>query len=609
MLRHSRGLPGLRAGLQRILACCGLALLFSASPSFAQSTAGLKKITQATSTAQATQATSTAQQAQFEGELEVLHEDDFKNKKSRTRHFLKTESGDRYELKFKGRTPRHQTGTKMRVKGAKSGNVLYLDSSGDSNVQVLALASSGTFGERKVAVILVNFTDNAAQPFTPSQVNDAFFGSTNSSSSFFKENSFGQTWLSGNVLGWYNLPIPSTSPSYTVGTYAQQAAKAAGIDLTTYSHYVYVFPKLSTFPGAGAATVGGNPSEVWLNGTIALQTINHELGHNLGLDHAKYLYCGTVTLGSNCTINGYGDPSDNMGAYSTGHFDAFHKEQLGWLNSGVMPPITTVSTNGTYTLDPYETTGSRPKALKILKSIDSTTGARTWYYLEYRQPVGFDTALSTLMFNDDNNNLTRGVQVRLGTEGDIGSSYLLDMTPASYGGEYDSTLVAGQSYTDSAAGVVIKTLSADASGATVSVSLGSTSSSSCVRANPSVLMSPSLSASVAPGTTVSYTVVITNNDSSACSSSTFSLNGVVPSGWSGSLSNSALTISPGSAVSTAFSVTSSTSAVSGTYSVGVTATNSATTTYSASGSAGYSVASTTSTTTTASKGNGKGRVK
>ncbi|MBI3144297.1 MAG: peptidase M11, partial [Pseudogulbenkiania sp.] len=174
--------------------CCWLTLLFFASPSFAQSTVGLKKTTQATSTSQVSQATSTAQQAQFEGELEVLHEDDFKNKKSRTRHFLKTESGERYELRFKTHTPHHLTGTKLRVRGAKVGtNVLALDSGSGSTVQVLAAPSTSTLGEQKVAVILVNFSDNTAQPFTPSQVNAAFFGSTNSSTSFFKENSFGQT--------------------------------------------------------------------------------------------------------------------------------------------------------------------------------------------------------------------------------------------------------------------------------------------------------------------------------------------------------------------------------------------------------------------------------
>ncbi|WP_024303654.1 NEW3 domain-containing protein [Pseudogulbenkiania sp. MAI-1] len=602
MLRHSRGLPGLRAGLHRILACCGLALLFSASPSFAQSTTGLKKTTQATSTIHASQPTSVAQQTQLEGELEVLHEDDFKNKKSRTRHFLKTDKGERYELKFKAHAPHHPTGTKLRVKGAKSGNVLYLDSSGGSNVQVLAMASTNTFGEQKVAVMLVNFTDNTTQPFTSSQANAAFFGSTGSATSFYKENSFGNTWLSGNVLGWYTLPISSTSDAITIASHAKQAAQAAGVDLTAYSRYVYVFPKHPTYPWSGSATVGGAPSEAWLNGTIAVKTISHELGHNLGLDHAKYMNCGTVSLGSNCGINAYGDPSDSMGAISTGHFDAFHKEQLGWLNNGAMPPITTVSSDGTYSLDPYEIAGSKSKALKILKGVDATTGAKTWYYIEYRQPVGFDTALPTLMYN---NNLTRGVQVRLGTDGDIGSSYLLDMTPGSEVGQYDSALVPGQSYSDSTAGIVVTTLSADTTGATVNVSFASKPTQSCVQTNPSVLVSTSQNTSVAAGTSVTYTVAVTNNDSSACSASTFNLLASVPSGWGASFGSSALTVSPGSAGSTTFTVTSSSTALVSSYTIGATATN---TSYSASGSATYSVASTT-TTTTSGKGGGKGRVK
>jgi hypothetical protein len=65
------------------------------------------------------------------------------------------------------------------------------------------------------------------------------------------------------------------------------------------------------------------------------------------------------------------------------------------LNYGVSPPITTVQADGVYWLDLYESAGSNPKALKILKSTDPTTGNGTWHYVEYRQAIGFDSFLST----------------------------------------------------------------------------------------------------------------------------------------------------------------------------------------------------------------------
>ena len=57
------------------------------------------------------------------------------------------------------------------------------------------------------------------------------------------------------------------------------------------------------------------------------------------------------------------------------HFNAVQKELLGWLNYGGSPPITTVQTSGVYTIEPFETAGSNPKALKV--KTPSGTGI-TW---------------------------------------------------------------------------------------------------------------------------------------------------------------------------------------------------------------------------------------
>ncbi|NMV12260.1 peptidase M11, partial [Vibrio parahaemolyticus] len=54
-------------------------------------------------------------------------------------------------------------------------------------------ALSNTFGEQRTLVLLVNFQDNPQQPWTIDEVQDMVFGKVND---FYKENSFGQTWLS-----------------------------------------------------------------------------------------------------------------------------------------------------------------------------------------------------------------------------------------------------------------------------------------------------------------------------------------------------------------------------------------------------------------------------
>ena len=68
------------------------------------------------------------------------------------------------------------------------------------------------------------------------------------------------------------------------------------------------------------------------------------MGHNFGLYHSHSLDCGSVALaGSGCAVDEYGDVFDMMGGGNdTPHFNAFQKEQLGWLNAGVSPPLTTV---------------------------------------------------------------------------------------------------------------------------------------------------------------------------------------------------------------------------------------------------------------------------
>ena len=113
----------------------------------------------------------------------------------------------------------------------------------------------------------------------------------------------------------------------------------------------------------------------------------------------------------------------------------------------------------------------------------------------------------------------------------------------------------------------------------------------CTRANPTVELSPASQSGTA-GSSLNYTFTITNNDSVACGSSTFSLAGVVPSGWSSTFTPTSLTLAPGASGSSTFRVTSSTSASVDSYPVTATATNSSATSYAASASAVYQVTST-----------------
>ncbi|MDH3444293.1 MAG: peptidase M11, partial [Deltaproteobacteria bacterium] len=243
---------------------------------------------------------------------------------------------------------------------------------------------------------------------------------------------------------------------------------------------------------------------------------------------------------------------------------------------------TTAQSDGVYWIAPYVTNTNDPKALKILKSIDSS-GRRTHYYLESRRPIGFDAGLSS------NGNVMNGVVVRIRTESSGNSSFLLDMTPETSSWN-DPALTVGKTFSDPDAGVTFTVLSADSTGATVSVTFAGGGGPVCVRANPSVSLSPS-SQTAGIGSSANYTVTVTNADNSACTASTFNLTSVMPGGLSGSFGSSALSLSPGSSGSTSLQVSSSATAAAGNYNFTATATNSADSSYQKSASGALSLIS------------------
>jgi hypothetical protein len=72
------------------------------------------------------------------------------------------------------------------------------------------------------------------------------------------------------------------------------------------------------------------------NGLSTPHVVAHEIGHNLGLHHARFLNCGDAVYTENalntCGYVEYGD-FDDMGLdyEPTFHFNAVFKELLGWL--------------------------------------------------------------------------------------------------------------------------------------------------------------------------------------------------------------------------------------------------------------------------------------
>lgn len=416
----------------------------------------------------------------LEGRLEIIHFD-FSDGRSDTRIGLRTSDQSLYTLHPAG--PLRESllsNTLVRVHGIRLDHDVLFDGRNGANeysgIDIIEIPSNPpVVGDQRVAVLLVNFQDTTQPSITTQQTKDFVFGPVND---FYKEISndrirlIGAVDPLGDVYGWYQVAMNTTCSDIGGALTAAMDAANADVDFTRYTRLIIAAPFSagnSSCGWGGTATIdrinwqtpdGPSLMSVMWSGTLNLINIynlGHELGHNFGNNHARFINCGDVSWAdSGCTELEYGDRYDVMGSGHAGHFNAPHKEQVGWLTGD---ELTSVSSSGTYTITPMAGLAAGVKALKIPR------GPGLSVYVEYRQPIGADTGLDVSPVS----NIFTGALLHSAANDRIDYPYLLDAIPPA--DRYNPVLPLGATWTDPQTGTTITVTGLTASSLTVDVNL------------------------------------------------------------------------------------------------------------------------------------------